>query len=248
MSGSDWLVVVSAGIPLAWAVRANRSTSLFHAVLWAVVAWGGWVLSALTGGASERYLALALTGCAGVAVLGARRPGIVAWNFVIVGLLVVLLLPLGEAHILGTPLRLGTFRTVFLASLLGVTVINYLPTRLGVGAALLGVGCGLALARLTDDLPQSELEVWSVGLAPWLGWLGLVAGRQRVTPADVLWRALRDRYGLVWGQRVREQFNRAAANAGLACELRWTGLRPPGDVAARDLLEATVKRFLDSCS
>jgi len=35
-------------------------------------------------------------GCAGVAVLGARRPGMTAWNFVVAGLLAVLLLPVAR--------------------------------------------------------------------------------------------------------------------------------------------------------
>jgi hypothetical protein len=44
-----------------------------------------------------RYLALCLTGCVGVAVLGARRPGVGAWDFVLLGLLAVLLLVAGGA-------------------------------------------------------------------------------------------------------------------------------------------------------
>ena len=64
------------------------------------------------------YVALALTGCVAVAVLGARRPGAAAWNLVVGGLLVVLLLPLAEGALIGTPIHLGTFRTTFLAAVL----------------------------------------------------------------------------------------------------------------------------------
>src|SRR5262245_6189452 len=43
-----------------------------------------------------RYLAASLTACAGIAVLGARRPGLEGWNFVLVCLLLVLWLPMAE--------------------------------------------------------------------------------------------------------------------------------------------------------
>src|SRR5262245_58439626 len=98
-----WLLLLTGILPLARAWRANRRTSLLQAVAWAVLAWLGWNGALLgdivwpdTGANSLRYLALALTGCAGVAVLGARRPGVGAWNFVVVGLLAVLLLPVAQ--------------------------------------------------------------------------------------------------------------------------------------------------------
>ena len=56
----------------------------------ATAAWPGSRVAALG------YTALSLTGCAGVAVLGARRPGVGPWNFVLLGLLAVMLLPLAE--------------------------------------------------------------------------------------------------------------------------------------------------------
>ena len=73
-------VFLSGGIPLAWSWRANRHTTLVHALNWAVAAWLAWAGLALTpeeqgaGATTARYLALCLTGCAGIAVLGARRP------------------------------------------------------------------------------------------------------------------------------------------------------------------------------
>jgi hypothetical protein len=68
--------------------------------------------------------------------------------------------------------------------------------------------------------------------------------------ADRLWLDFRDAWGLLWGQRVREQFNRAADNAGWPVTLTWGGLRgisgEPG-VAEEKLLEtlrAIVQRFV----
>jgi hypothetical protein len=251
MGAVTWCIVVSALFPLIVAWHANRSTSLVYAIAWAVVAWAGWVLSLASGSSSETYLALGLTGCAGVAVLGARRPGAAAWNFVAGGLLAILLVPLAEARILDTPVRLGTTRTVFLASLLGVTVINYLPTRLGGGAILLGIGSGLELVRLVEEWPVAEPAVWCVALAPWAAWLGLRIGPKAALECDRAWRRFRDRYGLIWGLRLKEQFNHTSKNAGRNIELRWTGMRtkdgtPLDDETAAfawETLTALTKRF-----
>src|SRR6266446_829902 len=98
---------------LAW--QANRRTSLAHARYWMVaawVAWGGFLFyhagaDTAPGLVLPRYLALCLTGCAGVAVLGARRPGVAAWDLVVVGLLIVLFLPMIERLLVaGAPLGL----------------------------------------------------------------------------------------------------------------------------------------------
>src|SRR5262245_12244832 len=102
---------LTGAYPLWRAWRANRRTSLFQAVHWMIAAWLAWggllILEALEGAAPDhptaRYLALGLTGCAGVAVLGARRPGVGAWNFVLAGLLTVILLPLAEQFLLPGP-------------------------------------------------------------------------------------------------------------------------------------------------
>ena len=93
---SSW--TAAAVYPLWRAWRANRGTALAHAVGWAVAAWAAWLAAFLFGGdgALGRYVALSLTGCAGVAVLGARRPHVGAWNFVVASLLAVLLLPVAQ--------------------------------------------------------------------------------------------------------------------------------------------------------
>ena len=182
-------------------------------------------------------MAVALTGCAGVAVLGARWPGAAAWNLVVVGLLAVLALPLAEAVALGTTVRPGTMRIIFLSSLVLVTVVNYLPTRLSSAAVLVGVGAGAAVHSIIDAAPLGEFVAWCLGLAPWFGWLGV-----RSRYPDRQWETFRDRYGLVWGLRLKDQFNRAAANAGLPCVLGWTGMKWENE-KGREIFAALVKRF-----
>jgi hypothetical protein len=55
----------------------------------------------------------------------------------------------------------------------------------------------------------------------------------------------RNRFGGLWALRVRDQFNRAAANAGWPVALRWGGLRSVGydDDAPLKGLRALLKRF-----
>ena len=250
------IVLLSTAYPLGVAWAKNRRTTLLHALSWAWLAWLAWLMVA--GGAAVwpsldgplgRYLALCLTGCAGVAMLGARKPGVAAWNFVIVGLLAVLLLPVAKGF--GTP-RLNAVYLSFLGAMLALGVLNYLPTRLATAALTLAAGCGIEMARLaTAPLPDWLPAVGRclVGLAPWLA---LAAMRWRGTAAtefDRTWLTFRDCYGVVWGQRTREQFNRAAANAGWPLRLTWHGLQASGEGTAPDealvleTLRALLKRF-----
>ncbi|HEY7308754.1 MAG TPA: hypothetical protein VH643_05245 [Gemmataceae bacterium] len=247
------LLLLTAVFPLTTALRANRGTTLRQPLLWALVAWAAWIGVAgsrlLRPGQDERlacYAALCLTGCAGVAVLGARRPGVTAWNFVVVGLLAVLLLPilngLGE-------LRLESAQELFLGVTLLVPLLNYLPTRLGPGVLLAAAGCGLEMARLIEPASPAWFRPVGLGLlagGPWTAWAGQWKRGSSATEFDRLWLSYRDRFGFVWGQRMREQFNRAADHAGFPVVLRWKGLQPEttADAAAlMSLLRAVLKRF-----
>ncbi|HWG42626.1 MAG TPA: hypothetical protein VN688_07555 [Gemmataceae bacterium] len=250
------LLFLTGFYPLALALHANRRTTLRQPLLWAVLAWATWtgvawnrVLHAEQDGRLGPYLALGLTGCAGIAVLGARRPGVAAWNFVVVGLLAVLLLPvlngLGEV-------RLETVHELFLCVILSVPLLNYLPTRLAPAVGLVAVGCGLEIPPVWGM--DSSAAVQSAGLAllsvsPWIAWMALLRRGASAAEFDRLWLAYRDRFGFVWGQRMREQFNRAAHHAGWPVVLRWAGLRTTTPQATTDqaallaTLRGVLKRF-----
>jgi hypothetical protein len=257
-----WLMLLSAAYPLWAAWRANRRTTLVHAVQWGMVAWAAWgaaLAAAVWGGPAElmvRYLALSLTGCAGVAVLGARRPGVAAWNFVVVGLLAVLLMPLAEglAHL--SPPRL-----LFLGATLAVGLLNYLPTRFAPAVLLLGVGCATEFLTLIVEGAETGVLAGAaragrflLAVSPWVALARAYAGRRPRSEFDRTWLGFRDRFGLLWGQRLREQFNRAAAHAGWPVQLGWRGLRRARDAEKAALsveeqkemvatLRALLKRF-----
>lgn len=251
MNGLAALLFLTDLYPLTRALRANRQTTLRQPLLWALAAWAVWAVAAWLrvlrpqhDGRLMPYLALCLTGCAGVAVLGARRPGVGAWNFVVVGLLAVLLLPVLNG--LGEP-RLETAHWLFLGVALIVPILNYLPTRLGLAALLLAAGCAIELTALLDLVPPAlrPIALLCLALSPWASPLLFRRDALR-TEFDRLWLSYRDRFGFVWGQRMREQFNRAAHHASLPVMLRWSGLQAtaPADPAALlGLMRAVLKRF-----
>lgn len=257
-----WLLLLSAAYPLGRAWRANRGSTLRLPLGWGLAAWAGWGLALAVdafgpapGWPALRYLALCLTACAGVAVLGARRPGALAWNFVVAGLLAVLLLPVAQGL---DQLRHRLPQALFLAAALLVGVVNYLPTCLAPAALLLAAGCTGELLQHAAPEPltgSAELltltRLLPIAAAPWAA---LATWRTSPAPGefDRIWLRFRNGFGLVWGQRVREQFNRSAANAGWPARLAWQGLLPlPGcevpDSSAqqemRAALRALLKRF-----
>jgi hypothetical protein len=115
------------------------------------------------------------------------------------------------------------------------------------------------LASANADVENWPWYASAIGLlrsaALWNAWFR--ARKPRVVPAesDRHWLEFRDRFGLVWGQRTREQFNRAALHAGWPVTLYWRGLRlkrdapPPNPTMQRAIVEtllALLKRFRSS--
>ena len=252
------LLYLTGFVPLLLAWRANRQTSLCHALAWGLAAWGMAGLVVVLAGlrlhellAPARYLTLCLIGCAGVAVLGARRPGVVAWNFVVLGLLAVFLLWLAEGFLASGVIELGVVRGIFLSATLAVSILNYLPTRLGLAAIILAGAVAVEMTQLIQGRASEPALVPPVtallALVPWAGYLMLRRPEANPVSVDALWRSFRDRYGFFWAQRLREQFNRSAANQGWSVELGWNGLRPhgphPEEPVLLETLQALMKRF-----
>ena len=226
------LLLLTGFYPLRRAWRANRATTLRQTVGWACCAWLAWVAAAWVGAAwpgvdvrLSRYAALCLAGCTGAAVLGARRPVAGAWTFVVASLLVVLLWPVAEGW--GDP-RLNVFNATFLAAALAVGMLNYLPTRMAAAVLPAGAVCAVEFCIVLRGLGAARWDPCCLALLAAAPWLGLAAAARRRTPAtafDREWLGFRDRFGVVWALPARDQFNRAAANAGWGVVLDWRGLR-----------------------
>jgi hypothetical protein len=252
---SIWSLVAVAllGIPLSMAVWANRPTTLLHALLWAVTAWLAWIWNAATGEMTARYISLCLTACAGVAVLGARRPGAAAWNAVVAGLLAVLMIPLAQELFIGASWLSGPLWKTFLGITLAVGILNYLPTRLWLSSIALFAASLAELRSLENERPAKfDWLLIAVVAAIFVSTWSVIRGRKGGDQGcDSLWCDFRDRFGFVWAQRLREQFNAAAQHAHFDVGLTWNGLRTkPGampdenqSAAAREMLSTLVQRF-----
>jgi hypothetical protein len=260
------LIYLTGFYPIGRATCANRKTTILHTVFWAGGAYLSWtgavafdILQKEPEFGMRAYLALALTGSASMAVLGARRPGVGAWNFVILGLLVVMMFLWLESRLAEDDLILQRIRMVLLASTVTIGVLNYLPTRLAPAAVLLALGCGLEISILTLSTPlalgletiQSIARVM-VALTPWVAYGRMRQQSRILSEFDQVWLRFRNSYGLVWAQRLREQFNQSAKNSNWPVILRWQGLRViPGEASPTSEdrvtmlanLRALMKRF-----
>jgi hypothetical protein len=261
----SWIILLTGVYPLWCAWDANRRTSLIQTIHWTIIAWMGWGAAFLTFDRSAGqavtgtcYVALCLTGCAGIAVLGARRPGLRAWNFVVLALLAVNLLPVAECVLKGG-FEVTLFHLLCVATAVAIGIINYLPTSLAPAAALLMLGLGLVVRKVwvyanVQEPPHSLFQMgWFVlACVPWVAFACYARGGEAVSKFDRQWLEFRNRFGLVWGQRVREQFNRSAYHAGWPVTLYWQGLHRGADTTTLDAevqkeilstLRALTKRF-----
>lgn len=254
------MLLILAGIyPWLKGWLALQKTSLVHALSWTMAAWLCWAAAAADPeniGGAIHFLALCLTACAGVAVLGARRPHVAAWNFVVAGLLAVMALPLLENLVLGSR-PIGAVRVGFLTATLLVVLGNFVPTCFA-PAALLGVlGCAGQMAALLagDDVPEIVTlgSYLAIALVPWVGWACWVCRRQPHSELERRWLNFRNSFGAMWSLRVREQFNHAAEHAGWPMALTWGGAEAKhaagqfGGVDAEMTagFQALIKRFAD---
>ena len=247
---SIWLILLIASgiVPLARAIWANRRTTLLHALAWGVVAWAAWLWLAITGTSTAGYFASSLTACAGVAVLGARRPGVGAWNMVVAGLLATLLIPLGQEFLTGNSWLSGQLWYLFRAAVLIVTIMNYAASRAMLGAFALSVACVFESIAKGDYAYYFNFAVFLAGMSLWLAWVPPFWRDRSSNQCDRIWHGFQDRFGAIWALRMKEQFNLAAKNGDIPIVLTLDGLigiSPDEDdrVAAHEILVALMKRF-----
>lgn len=234
--------------PLARACRAARGTALGASAVWGVLAIG---LGAFAEGlaiseplATGRplsghvtYLGTLTALAALISVLNARTPGGGAWAILMSLLVVVFLIPWLEGAGLGrAPNGLGRLRldnpwSLFFGLLVVAGVTNYLPTRYGPAAAMLGLGFVLEYLGLTTTgrSPASRAAVraavpWTLAAAVALADLRSRAGTPAASRLEAVWLWFRDHWGVVWALRVMERFNRTAEANGWPVRLAWQGV------------------------
>lgn len=216
-----------------------------------------------------RFVAAAATFCPLMAVLGAKRPQDRGWQFIVASLWLVLSWPAISGLLLrpAGELRVHAAWQWFLLALGAVGLFNGLPTRHAVAAALAGAGQLLLVAswlpaivagwlpRLIPDADARALLGLLLCVAGVVAW-GLRRPRPALAaPLDRVWLDFRDSFGAVWGLRVFERFNSAAALCRWNVRLRWGGLAPARSGhepdaaalrAARHSLRQLLRRFVSA--
>jgi hypothetical protein len=243
--------------PLVRAWRGARGTALRPAIVWGGLAVTlGLVSQAVACAeplASGRpwaghlcYVSVLATLAALISVLNARTPGGGAWAILMALLVLVFLIPWleGPGQARGARgierLRLAAPWTIFYGLIVVAGVTNFVPTRYGPASLCLAAGLVVEYLSLTrgDWAPPRKGLVWSVvpwtlAVAIWVadrrsGWL-----KPSPVRLDSAWFWFRDHWGVVWGLRVLERFNRSSEAQGWPVRLGWFGVSPtPGSGGA----------------
>lgn len=237
------LACLTIGILVRSAWRL-RGTTLMAPLLWGVVATvvvSGVELAALASVNDgvpawlepARFIAAVCALCPAIALLGAKRPQSRAWQFIVLTLLGILAQPaiVGLALHYGEPVTLHAARRWFLAALLLIGVVNYLPTR----NAIAGVAiCCAQIMLLWGWLPGTTEHALSgdgrvctalllATLSCMVALASLIRRRAGLSPWDRLWIDFRNAYGIVWSLRVEERLNASLEAAGETMRLGWNG-------------------------
>ena len=228
------VAVGTVEIWMSWAIQEDDATRVAH----------GW--------AAVHFAAAAVTLCPMIAVLGAKRPQHQAWQLIVFSLWCVLVLPAAEAFFVrrGGVIQIHDARGLFLCLLIGVGLINYLPTRYVLSAVFFSLGqvslfaIYLPILRRYVDRPPMILAL-SLFLAAALA-SHLVRRRQVQTTPDRPWLDFFNCFGAFWGLRVAERYNALAAAQNHRARLGWFGFEADDGTAVTGNLEPSAIANLDS--
>jgi hypothetical protein len=232
------------------------------ASLWSIALAGGampWMAASSAAPLAEGlYYAAAVTSfCPVVAALGAKRPQDRAWQFVVLSLWIVLILPAAEAAIMrpGQMFEIQGARAWFLLVLIAVGAANSLPTRFWLSSLLFAAGQCVLLAKylplgIAGPAEWSPLVGLGLGVAA-LAVASLGLSRREVrAPLDRVWLDFRDTFGALWSLRVAHRMNNAASLYDWKIGLSWWGFHAAdGSPAPSELpheLARDVRQNLDN--
>ncbi len=245
----DWITYGELGllaILLLLGLFRCRRTTLRAPCAWALasVVAVGWVDFG-SGGAAMRFLAAATTVCPLMAVLGAKRPQNGGWQWVVATLWLVVAWPAVLAAGMGDRFELFAVWKFFVVGLIGIGLLNYLPTRHWLAAILVAVGqlilFGEFLGREAFGFNAWQLPIaagsWLVAAASVLLKVATVSGgghatknskhnssqKAKLSHLQQRWLNFRDAYGSFWALRTLERINHAAQLRDWPMRLAWSG-------------------------
>jgi hypothetical protein len=229
--------------PTMWAVAAASCLAIVEAAL----GWRGETGDGAAASASlARYAAAVGSCCPLIAVLGAKRPQDRGWQWVVLSLWAVLLVPAGQAWAArtGAPLELSGPWRVLLGSLIGLGLLNYLPTRFGVAALIFAAGQLALFANYLFVEPLESLRharitalvlmLLAVVVAYAMRRRFATQGLEKASPlsgTSERWLRFRDGWGAFWGLRILQRVNEAAELSRWHVRLEWGGFVSAGAAA-----------------
>lgn len=258
--------IISLFASLALLVMARRTfsgTTLLGPWAWAVGAVVFWISSELWFFQSETskdawlYLVLAGSLCPMMSLMGAKRPQNRGWQWIVLSLWIVLAIPVGQ-HFLFTPSQpfaLFAAWPIFLLVLIGLELLNYLPTRHALSAVLFVVAQSILLSNLLGWFEMSLATF----IASWLTLATIVAAwilsshspDTNLQLPSARWLHFRNAFGAFWALRVLQRVNQTAEIQNWPVRLEWSGFRElPGQSdplpkEAIDLcLDTLLRRFV----
>lgn len=260
-----------ATLALLWPARRRlMATTLIGPWVWSMTAVAFWAAIELwlaqspeTAAEPWRYLAVVGTFCPMMAVMGAKRPQDRGWQWIVLSLWVVLAIPVGQHQLFtsGQPFNVFAAWLLFLAVLLALELLNYLPTR-HAGSVLLFAAAQCLL--LGDSLDWKSLGKYATTIAAWLlfaavglAWVlyqravsSLAPDPRPLTPSHH-WLRFRNAFGAFWALRVLQRVNQTAEVQDWPVRLEWSGFRelpdrhdaPPADEIDQ-CLQTLLRRFV----
>ena len=243
-----------------------RGTTLVAPCLWAILsafaiaAGNVWMGSAAADQTTYRFwqpviqYASACTGfCPVMAVLGAKRPQDGPWQWIVLSLWIVLVLPALQFILLPAGPRFELFAAwkIFLIGLMSLGLLNWLPTKYWLAGCCFSAGQlalfweTLTATHAVGPLSSGTSHSW-YSLGSWLFFATFVLvtlisalsmkevptdrptlegpdSQGDLSPLNRRWREFRDRYGSFWGLRILQRVNQTAAISQWPVRLQWSG-------------------------
>jgi hypothetical protein len=239
ISAAAWLAIV-----FSMRFRQVRGTTLVAPWVWGAISVatvaGVESFLALAGtnaaawAPALRYAAAMSTFCPIVALLGAKRPQNVGWQWIVLSLWAILCQPGIEWLLFGGVAEIHPARFWFLMVLVFVGSTNGLGTRNWLASAFFCCGQFLLLLPYFSAQPVMAADrAASWGLLSLLLWgvcllitdhrARRIAIRSDGNRLDRVWLDFRDAFGVVWSLRIVERMNTSATMYDWPVTLTWHG-------------------------
>lgn len=216
--------------PLAWAMLATADLAC---LIW-TLSPGNSTLSPLQKSALQ-FAVAAMTFCPLMSVLGAKRPQEVGWNWVVFTLWIIVVWPAAQAVMLpqGTRLELFLAWKLFVLGLIGLGLLNYLPTKNAIPAILTAYGQYMLLDPYLFEWQLVPISDWVPEMSVLCFFsAAVIAGIRKpygTLPEDDLasssqeWLRFRDAYGAFWALRFLGRLIQTAELQGWSFQPTWSG-------------------------